>query len=223
MSTKLHYLQQVEIFQDLSQQEMQQLDHQALMMQYSAGHLFYAPDDPVERLFVIKQGQVQLYRLTPDGRKIVVAALESGAVFGHMALLGQRLHHTFAEAVTDCLICVFQREDVVQLLLKKPRVALRVLETMGRWLFDLQERLEETTFKRIPARLAGLLLRLNREHGQAGIISGYTHQTLADMLGTYRETTTQTLNEFKQRNLIRTGRKSIEILDERGLETLAEA
>lgn len=53
------------------------------------------------------------------------------------------------------------------------------------------------------------------------IIDGYTHQDLAEMLGTYRETTTQTLNAFKSLELIEIGRKRIEVKDKEGLEEIA--
>jgi CRP-like cAMP-binding protein len=102
-------------------------------------------------------------------------------------------------------------------------VALRLLETLGDRLFRAEERLEEVTFKRLPARVAGLLMRLDHEHGATGVIKGYTHQSLADMLGTYRETVTQTLNEFKNAKLIRISRKTIEIMNLTGLQSVAES
>jgi CRP-like cAMP-binding protein len=70
--------------------------------------------------------------------------------------------------------------------------------------------------------MAALVLQLDGEQGQQGIVKGYTHQYFADMLGTYRETVTQTLNEFKERRLLHIGRKSLEIVDYQGLRRLAE-
>ena len=184
---------------------------------------FFLPDDPGEALYILKQGRVQLYRMSADGRKFVMATLYQGAIFGHMALVGQRLHNTFAEAVEDCTICVWSRADVERMILEKPQVALRLLETVGDRLFQAEERLEAVTFKRLPARIASLLMDLNREHGATGVIKGYTHQYLADMLGTYRETVTQTLNEFKSAELIRIKRKTIEIINLTGLRHVAES
>ncbi|MBZ0302257.1 MAG: Crp/Fnr family transcriptional regulator [Anaerolineae bacterium] len=218
----MDYLESVDVFRDLSAGEVESIGHKTTLMTYQAGHLFYMPDDPGEALFILKQGRVQLYRMSADGRKFVLAVLHPGAVFGHMALVGQRLHNTFAEALDDCVICVWSREEVRHLLMEKPQVALRFLEVMSERLFLAEERLEEIAFKRIPARVASLLIHLDDEHGGSGRLTGYTHQYLADMLGTYRETVTQTLNEFKSEQLIRIGRKSIEILDVPGLQIVAE-
>lgn len=221
MSQKSDFLEAVEIFQDLKSDEVDRIKQQTTLARYKTGHLFYMPEDPAEVVFILKQGRVQLYRISPDGRKLIVAILKPGMIFGQMALIGQHLHNTFAEALDDCVICVWRREGVERLLIEHPLVALRFLEAMGNRLIDLEQRLEEVTYKRIPARLAGLLIRLNDEHSDDGVVRGFTHQSLADMLGTYRETTTQALNEFKNLNLIRTGRKSIEILNAAGLKEVA--
>ncbi len=93
-----------------------------------------------------------------------------------------------------------------------------MLEIVGRRLRDAEARLETLAFKNISARLAALLLRLQ----QNNCVDGQTHQDLAEMIGTYRETVTQMLNDFKSRGMIAIQRKRIEILDAPRLERLAD-
>jgi CRP/FNR family transcriptional regulator len=114
------------------------------------------------------------------------------------------------------------RKDVERLLITKPKVALRIFEVLGRRLRRAETRLEEIARKGIPARLASLLLQL-AEDADSDTIKGYTHQDLGEQIGTYRETTTQTLNNFKADGLIEIGRKRITILDREGLERIAES
>ena len=218
---KTTYLGTIDALQDLSHAEIKQVSSHTHMIEYKSGHLFYMPDDPGEVLFILKQGRVQLHRISADGRKLVLAILQPGAIFGHMALVGQHMHQTYAQALDDCLICVWNRQEVERILLEKPQVALRFLEALGSRLTQVEERLAEVTFEPISTRLASLLLRLNDDGGNTGKLTGFTHQYLADMLGTYRETTTQTLNQFKAQSLIRTGRKTIEILDAAKLAQIA--
>jgi CRP-like cAMP-binding protein len=187
------------------------------------GRIFYMPEETGEVLFLLKKGRVQLYRLSPNGKKLVVATLGPGAIFGEMMLVGQGMHNTFAEAVDDCLLCVMSRTDVERMMREKPQVAFRFVEAMGARMTSLEKRLEEIAFKSIPARLASLLLRLAEEQGEGNIVSGYTHQDLGEILGTYRETITQTLNDFKSGGLVDIGRKRVTILDEDRLELLAES
>jgi CRP-like cAMP-binding protein len=216
---KINYLQMVDIFQDLSKAEIQELDRTITMSTCRPGKIFYQPEDTSEVLFILKKGRVQLYRISPEGKKLIVATIGPGTVFGEMALVGQTMHNTFAEAVEECLLCVMSRHDVERLILGKPSVALRIMDIMSNRLNEVETRLEDMAFKSIPARLALQLLRLREEQGDS--IYGYTHQDLAEAVGTYRETTTQILNEFKAKNLVEIGRKRIDILDPVGLELIA--
>lgn len=222
-TSKLNYLSSIQVFRDLSPNELMEMDRQITMSTCNAGKIFYMPEDSGEVLFLLKKGTVQIYRLAPNGKKLVVATLGPGAMFGEMSLVGQGMHNTFAEAVDDCVLCVMGRADVERLLREKPDVAFRFLETMGTRVSQLESHLEDIAFKSIPSRLAGLLLKLAAEQGDTAVIKGYTHQDLSEMLGTYRETITQTLNEFKASGLIDIGRKRVTLLDMDGLEELADA
>lgn len=210
----------MELFQDLSEKEQEELDRITTMSTVRRGKVFYRPEELGEVLFILKQGRVQLYRISPEGKKLVITTLEEGSLFGEMALLGQQMHSTFAEAITDCTICVMSRADLERLILQRPQVALRILEITGRRLRDAESRLEDLAFKGIPARLSSLLLRLAGDDDE---IVGLTHQDLAEMVGTYRETATQVLNDLKSRGLIGIGRKRITILDREGLQNVAES
>jgi CRP/FNR family cyclic AMP-dependent transcriptional regulator len=219
---KLRYLSELAVFQDLSPREMEDINRVTTMSTVPKGRVFYRPEEPGEVLFILKDGRVQLYRISPEGKKLVITTLGPHTLFGEMALLGAKMHNTFAEAVEDCLICVMSRNDLERLILNKPQVALRILEVTGPRLRDAEERLENMAFKGIPARLASLLLRLAEEQGSTNI-SGMTHQDLAESVGTYRETATQVLNDLKADGLIEIGRKRITILNPEGLSAVAEA
>jgi CRP/FNR family cyclic AMP-dependent transcriptional regulator len=220
-SNKIGYLQMVDIFQDLTEAEIEEIDRATTMTTCRRGRILYMPEDTSEVLFLLKEGRIQLYRISPDGKKLVIATAGPGAVFGEMAFIGQGMHNTFAEAAEDCVLLVMGRNDVERLLATKPKVALRIFEVLGRRLKEAEARLEEIAFKGIPARLASLLLQLADEGG-GDTITGFTHQDLGEQIGTYRETTTQTLNMFKAEGLIDIGRKRIVILDRQGLERVAE-
>ena len=222
MEEKLGYLSDVDLFRDLSDRDMAELDRMTTITNVPRGRVFYQPEDVSEVLFLIKQGKVQLYRISPEGKKLVIATLGPGTLFGEMALLGQQMHNAFAEALDDCMILVMSRTDLERLILSKPLVGLRLLEITGRRLNDAEARLEDMAFKGIPARLASLLLRLSDERNSPDIL-GMTHQDLAETIGTYRETATQVLNDMKSQGLIEIGRKRITICDPDRLAEVARS
>lgn len=216
---KVGYLKTVDIFQDLTDHELEALESSVTTIPCAIGKIFYAPEDTGEALFILKKGKVQLYRISPDGRKIVTNTLGPGTIFGEMSLIGQGMYDSFAEATQECEVCKMDRADLERLLIQRPQVALRIFEVIGRRLLEVETRLEDIAFKPVAGRLASLLLRLMKEQGTT--ILGFTHQNLADDIGTHRETTTQTLSSFRAQGLLSTGRKRIEILDSGGLQRIA--
>lgn len=222
MSNKREYLQENELFRDLPARDIEELERITTLTNVPRGRVFYRPEDPGERLFLLQEGRVQLYRISPEGKKLVIATLGPGALFGEMALLGQQMHNAFAEAIEDCSIMVLNRTDLERLILNVPTIGRRILALTHKRLSDAEARLEDIAFKGIPARLASLLLRLAAEQ-DGRTITGLTHQDLAEMIGTYRETATQVLNDLKNDGLIEIGRKRITILDLERLRKVAEA
>jgi len=219
MNEKIAHLTTMELFQDLSKDDQEELDRITTMTTVRKGKIFYRPEDTGEVIFILKKGAVQLYRISPEGKKLVIYTLGDGSLFGEMSLLGQRMHNTFAEAISDCTICVMSRTDMERLVLTRPQVALRILEITGNRLRETEEQLEALAFKSIAARLAALLLRLAKDSDE---VVGLTHQDLAEMIGTYRETTTQTLNDMKAEGIVAIGRRRITILDREALVRIDE-
>ena len=220
-TNKLKYLSHIQVFRDLTPNELAEMDRQLTMSTCQAGKIFYMPEDTGQVLFLLKKGRVQLYRIAPNGKKLIVVTLGPGAIFGEMSLVGQGMHNTFAEAVDECVLCVMSRSDVSRLMREKPEVAFRFVEAMGTRLTQLEEQLEDIAFKSIPARLSNLLLELAAPQ-TGNVVAGYTHQDFSEMLGTYRETITQTLNDFKAEGLIDIGRKKVVLRNEGRLRALAE-
>ena len=220
LAAKVDYLSDTDIFRDLSSQELEEIDRMTTMSTCRRGKVFYTPGETGEVLFILKRGRVNLYRINVDGKKLVTAAIGAGTVFGEMSLLGQGMHDTFAEAAEECTLCVMSRSDVEHLLLSKPRVGLRFMEMMASRLRDVEARMETVAFKSVPARLAASLLDL--AEGADHRIVGVSHQDLADLVGTYRETVTRILNEFRNEGYISLGRLNVSLLVPDALEEIAE-
>jgi len=129
---KLEYLSASVLFCDLNPAELQDLDRMTTMTSCRRGRVFFEPGQVAEVLFLLKRGRVTLYRLNAEGKKLITASVEPGTLFGEMPLLGQSMYGSYAEATEDCLLCVMGREELQQLLVSKPAVALRVVELLSR-------------------------------------------------------------------------------------------
>jgi len=220
LAAKIGYLSAIEIFAALSAERLQWIKETTTMFTCPRGGVIYEPGETGEVLFLLKRGLVRLYQLSPEGKKLVVGMLGPGAFFGEMPLLGQAMCDTFAEAERECLICAMGQGDVEALLLAEPRVALRLLEVVGRRLHEHRTTLGDVVFKSVPGRVASLLLRL-AEEGRGDEIAGLSHQDLADMAGVARETMTHTLGEFAHAGAVEVHRMAVLLRDREMLDALA--
>ncbi len=218
---KRRYLQQVEVFQDLNDAQIYEVERNTRMSTVGPGRLLYQPDEKSEMLFLLKTGHVQIYRISPDGKRFVISNIEPGMFFGEMALLGQALHDSFAETLKESTLCVISRRDLEYLIGRFPTVGVRIMQTLADRLSEAEAQLEDLALKSLTARLATLILRLSSNANAR--VTGLTHNDLAERVGTSRETATQALNELKSAGLIAIGRKRIDVLNRQALEDLAEA
>lgn len=221
-------LSEVEIFADLSAQEMADLAAAAPMRTVQAGTLLWSPHEPHAVLFIVKAGSVCLYRLSPEGRRLTLAVLGPGALFGEMDLMGQRMGDGFAEALEPSVLCLMSEHDVRGMLLADSRIAGRIISGLGRRLAEVEQRLADAVLKPVPQRLAAVLCQLVEAAPQAGLLSPrgaevrLTHEQLADLVGTTRVTTTKLLGDLRDAGVVRLRRGSVVVLDRERLRTAAD-
>jgi CRP/FNR family transcriptional regulator, cyclic AMP receptor protein len=217
LKSKIGFLSVMDLFRDLTMEEMKEVDRATVMHTAPPGRIIYSPGEAKEVLFLLKKGAVQIYKMSSEGRKLVITKIGPMSFFGEMGCIGQGMYNTFAETVEESLVCTMSRADVQRLLLSKPKIALRILEVMGKRMMEAEQQLEEVAFKGMIPRLASLLLR----EAEGDEVKGLTHQDIAERLGAYRETTTNALNELKKAGIVTLSRKLVVIKDRKRLERAA--
>jgi CRP-like cAMP-binding protein len=206
-----------DLFRDFNAEEMREVERVTATRRFARGAVLYTPGETGEALFLLREGAVQIYRMSPEGRKLVIAHLLPFSFFGEMTCIGQGMYDTYAEVTEDSVLLLMNCADLERLLVSKPQVARRILEAFGRRVLEAERQLEDIAFKGMAARVAALLLREDDD----GEVRGLSHQDIAERLGVYRETATNALNELKNASIIRIGRRHISILDRRRLERVA--
>ena len=209
----------LDLFRDFTPEEMQEVARVTATRAFAKGRVLYTPGETGEALFLLREGAVQIYRMSAEGRKLVIAHLLPFSFFGEMSCIGQGMYDTYAEVTEDSLILTMNCADLERMLFSKPQVARRILEAFGRRVLEAERQLEDIAFKGMAARVAALLLR----EAEGDEVVGLSHQDLAERLGVYRETATNALNELKSAAIIRIGRKRISIIDRERLRRAAGA
>jgi CRP/FNR family transcriptional regulator len=222
---RIRQLSLVDVFEPLSWEEIGKINWQNLNTRLQPGEVFYTPMDLSETLFVLQSGRVRIYRALPEGRELTLAVLESGTVFGEMALTGQRLRASYAQAMEESEISAMCRADVERLVLDKPAVGLQLVHLLSERLAAYETRMEGLGLKEVPARLAGLILELVETQGIRGsadyrIPTRYTHQQLGTMIGANREAVTRAFARLREAGAVEVKRRYIHAED---LEVLKAA
>ncbi|HEU5369183.1 MAG TPA: Crp/Fnr family transcriptional regulator [Ktedonobacterales bacterium] len=208
----------MDLFADLKEDAIAAVYQHMTQRKYAKGQLIYLQDEPSPGLFLLRQGRVQVYRMTSNGKRLELATIPAGTFFGEVPLIGEAIHYASAEAVEDVVVGIFNRQHLEQVIREWPVVGLRLISELSRRLNLDASRLEELAYQSAPARLAAALLRLHQEGGEQMITM--THQELGEVTGLLRETVTKMLNEFRSAGLVELHRGRIHLRDVAGLRRL---
>ena len=219
LTQKLDFLSKHELFQGLHPNDLERLARASTIFSCKRGHHFYRAGETGEVLFILKEGLVHRYRLTSRGRKLIVTTLTPGAIFGQLNLMGQKIYHTFAVVVIPSDVCIISHLELIGLMRRKPRLVVKFMEIVSQRIIKAERRLAQMVFLTVPSRLALLLLDLNDRNIDLG---STTHQDLADMLGTYRETVSTAIMDFRALGFIHATRTQFKLIDRQGLEAFVE-
>ena len=168
---------------------------------------------------------MKISKIGTDGKELTLAVLEAGEIFGEVDVLEKTARDSVAEVLDDAHICLIRREDFERFLKSQPQCSFKLTKLIGFRMKQIENRIEDLVFRDAPARLAHLLLDLGNSFGTErpegrAIKAKVTHQELANLIGTTRETVSLTLGQFRQAGLIAMEKRQITLLNEKGLTQL---
>jgi len=225
---QMRLLSMVDFLGPLSDEEMEDLAKRAPDTYLEQDDILYAPTEGTERLFILKKGRVQLYEVDQSGEEITLSVIEDGNVFGEMALTGQSLSGIYVRALTPSTVVSLRREDVEDLIMKKPEVGLRLVRELAERLHASEARYANMVGKEVPARLASLILTLVDSEGVVSsesyrIPTHYTHEQLASMIGCKRVAVTRAFRKLEEGGAVVLKDRRIVVKDIGALREMAEA
>lgn len=205
--TKIWYLQKIKLFKESTPEEMEELARMTRMESVKKRTAIFLPGDPSQQVYLLKEGRVKISRISEEGREITLALLEPGEIFGELDTLDDSPRDTLAEALDDSQLCVIHKALFLAMIGRRPELSLRLTKLIGFRLRRIESRVEDLVFRDVPARLAHLLLELSKNYGKAtpqGLLLQIkiTHQEMANLIGSIRETVSAVLGEFKKEGLI---------------------
>ena len=228
LQEQIRLLSMVDILGPLSDKEMEDLAKHTPDTFLEHGDVLYTPQEGTERLFILKEGRVQVYEIDGSGEEITLSVVEGGNVFGEMALTGQSLSGVYVRAITPSTVVSLRRKELEGLIMKKPEVGLRLVRELAEKLHASEARYADIIGKDVPARLATLILTLVDSEGveiseSYRIPTHYTHEQLASMIGCKRVAVSRAFSRLKEAGAVELKERLIIVKDYEVLRDLAEA
>ncbi|MCG3084344.1 Crp/Fnr family transcriptional regulator [Anoxybacillus sp. LAT_35] len=222
---KLFLLSQISLLDELPMEELHIIDQISEMKPVKKGTLILSPDKKIEALFLLKKGQVRLYRMNARGKQFTVDILVDGNIFGETSTLSLTDDQIYAEAMTDTYLCLLGKKEFETFIEKNPKIALKLIHILSTRLKELYSLSEKIALSDVKYRILYLLLKLSEKTGKRKkewqtIGMKLTHQDIASMVGASRETTSAVMSQLKRDGFIKKGihlaihvEKALELLD----------
>ena len=228
LEEKVHLLSMVDVFESLPKEELEKLALLARDASYERGEVLPEPQEGGEKLYVLKEGRVQLYVNLCNKGEITLSVVEAGSIFGEIAVCGQGSEKVHARALMPSIVCTLKREILEQLIQRHPAVALAIVRMQSERLRQAEVRFAELAHKKVRARLASLLLRLGATEGIVGregirLDTPYTHEQLGTMIGANREAVNRAMRELRDKGAVEVVEHRIHLRNRELLEREAEA
>ena len=211
-------LSRVPLFQHLATEDVARLGTVTRERSHPKNSVILFEDDKGDALYVVGRGQVKVVLVGEDGREVILSVLGPGDFFGEMALIDDEPRSAHVIAMEDAQLLVLRREDFQQQLFHSPSLALGMLRELCARLRRADEKIGSLVLLDVNGRVARLLLDLADETPEDRIQRRLTHHTIAQMIGSSRETVSRTMRDFIEKGLIEVSRKDIIVRDREGLE-----
>ncbi len=210
----------VDVFRDLGLDDLNTLSARMWPRSYAKGQLLYRQGADAAELFLLRQGRVELYHLTRQGKRLKLGLIRPGMFFGEAAMLGHSVYLTTAEVDEPAQVLALGRAAFDHLLREQPAIARYLVTALSQRLLLSELRLVGFAYHDAPTRVATELMSVSQE--EQTTLLPITHQELGERCGLLRETVTKALDTFQEQGLVELHRGKIVLRDVAGLQALLE-
>jgi len=223
----LALLKRVPVFSNLSEQEFAFLMPRLVQRRFTAGEIIFSEGDPCSGLYIVQSGNVRIFKSSAGGREQVLAIDGPGSSIAELPVFDGGNYPASAQAVNDCNLFFFSRQDFHSLCLQHPQVTLKVLRVVGGRLRRLVGIIEELSFTTVRHRLIALLVRLAKSEGNkkgdsVTVVLPANNSELAAQIGTVRELVSRNLSRLQADGLIQIENRDLTIPSLKQLEAELE-
>jgi CRP-like cAMP-binding protein len=183
---------------------------------FAKGRLIYGVEKPSSDLYVVTLGRVKVSTTADDGCQTVSRMVRAEGLFGEACLVGPTDRRESATALDNASLMSWSRGEVELQIEREPRLGIALSQYIVKECLELQDRIESMASHKLPERVVLGLLQLAADLGTptpegATRVAALTHQTIAEFVGTSRESVAFQMNRLRRLGLCRYSRKFIDL------------
>lgn len=216
-------LSQADLFKGLTSDQLEAVARIVIEREFSKGQLIFSDGDEGTGFYLVIQGRVKVYKLSPDGKEQIMHIFGPGQPFAEVPVFEGSRYPANAETLERAKLLFFPKKAFIDLIRTSPSLGMNMLASLSQRLKQFSNLIETLSLKEVPGRLAAYLLYLSDKNGSIDEFKlDIAKSQLASMLGTIPETLSRIFAKMGSRDLVRINGPEIVILDREGLEDLAE-
>ncbi len=220
-------LRQQHWFCGLSADTLKLLGSASHLTTYPGGAVLFVEGQTPRGAFVLCSGRAKLSTTSRDGKVLILKIADAGEVLGLSAVIAGEPFELTAETAGPCQVNFIEREVLLSLMQKNGEIGLHASQAVSKEFQSAYRDIHDLVLARSSAgKLAKLLLswtpeRQPFEATEIRVRASLTHEEMAQMIGSSRETVTRLLSDLKKKNLIRLDGSTLVIRNRTALEALA--
>jgi len=215
----LKFLKSISIYSELRESSATALSRACKFQKIRKGEILFFQSDESEFAYIVRSGIISIVLNSPNGRDMVINEMRAGDMFGELGILTKQPRSTSAMARTDSELLVIPCQAFLRIVADEPQLARHLLDITASRLQRAGEREGALVFMDAQARLASLLLDLDKQEHEKGYIT-ISQDELAHHTGLIRQTVAKALGKWRRDGWLITGRGRIMLLNHKALEEL---
>ena len=214
----LWFLENIDMMGIFCPKKLGNAGEQMVHKTFKKGEYIYLPDEFSDKIFFLTEGSVKIGTYADSGKEIIKAILGKGEVFGELSIVGETTRRDFALAMEDAHVCIMTAEEMKKMMKEHSGISLFLMKIMGSRVLEMEQRLESLVFKDSRTRIIEFLKNLASKQGQRVgyemlVRNFFTHQEIANLTATSRQTVTTVLNDLRNKNILIFNRRRLLIRD----------
>jgi CRP/FNR family transcriptional regulator len=213
-------LARIHHFDGLQPEVQERIAASASPRHFAAGQVIYIEGEPAEEFYLLERGWVKATRMSRDGREQAMLFLESGEIFGDIAVFSDTTYPGTVVALEDVDVWAIPADKFLELTKQYPALAMAVIRHLSDRVLHYIGLVEDLSLRSVEVRLARTLLRNAKWIDGRLTVPRETWTTFDEMavrLGTVRDVLSRALHTLENEGLLKVERREIVLLDPKGL------